>query len=256
MKKRILCLVLCTFAAAVVAGGCSGDGGKTSRISADTSASEPAESADDNSSKVSAESSGQKSKEPTEESPESSEKAQESRESSDTSSKAAKDMTESEAAEASVDGYQFDDEEVVKDYHNPDKFTDNEEFNKLFEKNKLDKEYNEKLKDALSGAQMLSVTNEFSGKWKNAEEAAYKALLEKLEKLETEKDKLVSSEKDWSSNIKNVEESRDHEAERGGTEALLSDSAEVLNRYKSRTAVLLEQIYSLDGSIDISAYGL
>lgn len=257
MNRKLLCLVICTVAAVGAIGGCTaGDGGEKGKPSESSAASEAAESVADSRDGASAEGSGQESDKGSEEQSGGYEDDKESKTSSSASSKEAKDMTESEAAQASTDGYQFDDEEIVKDYHHPDKFTDNEEFNKIFEKNKLDKEYNDKLKDAMTNAQMLSATNEYSGKWSKAEEAAYKALLKKLDKLETEKNKLISSEKDWSSNIRTVEESRDHEAEGGGTEALLSGSAEILNRYKSRTAVLLEQIYSLEGDIDISEYGL
>ncbi len=165
-------------------------------------------------------------------------------------------MDESQAANVDVDGYQFDDEEIVTDYHNPKTFTTNDEFNKLFSANALDAAYNEAQKNAISSTEMLNVTSTYATKWKDMADTAYNNLYDKLSDRSTEQSKLVDSQENWQTEIEAQESLYENEVQEGGTESLLASQAELMNRYKSRAAVLFEQIYQLDGTITLSAYGL
>lgn len=165
-------------------------------------------------------------------------------------------MTESEAAEVSIEGYQFDDEQIVKDYHTAKEFTDNEEFNKIFSSNALDLEYMTELRTAEAINQMRSVTITYSDKWNQKADEVYNALYDALADNPSEREKLEQSQTNWKNGLSEIESSFTAEAQNGGTEAFLAADAAMMNYYKGRAAVLLEQIYELNGNIELSAYGL
>ena len=163
-------------------------------------------------------------------------------------------MTESEAAQASNDGYEFDDEQIVEDYHTAVTFTDNEEFNEIFKNNAYDSAYNEDLKNAVSIQDMRTVTESYGEKWKAMVSTVYNALSVDLDAEENEK--LSQSQEQWLQGLAETESSFMDEAKNGGTEGLLSADTAIMNYYKGRAAKLLEQIYTFNGGIDLSAYGL
>ena len=163
-------------------------------------------------------------------------------------------MTESEAAQASNDGYEFDDEQIVEDYHTAVTFTDNEEFNEIFKNNAYDSAYNEDLKNAVSIQDMRTVTESYGEKWKAMVSTVYNALSVDLDAEENEK--LSQSQEQWLQGLAETESSFIDEAKNGGTEGLLSADTAIMNYYKGRAAKLLEQIYTFNGGIDLSAYGL
>ena len=165
-------------------------------------------------------------------------------------------MTESEAAEVSIDGYQFDDEQIVKDYHNAKEFTDNEEFNSIFSGNAIDTGYMTELRSAETISHMRSITVSYSDKWKQKVDEVYTALYDVLSDNQSERDKLELSQEQWNNGLSEVESSFADEAQNGGTEAFLSADAAMMNYYKGRAAILLLQIYEHNGSIDLSEYGL
>ena len=166
-------------------------------------------------------------------------------------------MTESEAIEVSIDGYQFDDELIVKDYHTAKEFTDNEDFNGIFNNNALDAGYNTELRTADTISQMRSITISYVDKWKLKADDAYNSLYEELADKPEEREKLEASQEQWKASLSETENSFVEEAKNnGGTEALLSADAAMMNYYKGRAAILLEQIYELKGDIDLSTYGL
>lgn len=163
----------------------------------------------------------------------------------------------SEKSEMSYEGYQFDDENIVTDYHTATEFTSDEEFNHIFDKNTLDKEYNSLLMDASSGAEMRKITSDYSEKWKTLADKVYLSLSEKLSNNESEKAKLEESQEKWKESLEVVENSFYEEAKEGGTDGLLAAEGAILNYYKGRTAVLLEQIFVLQGSsIVLSDFGI
>ncbi len=163
-------------------------------------------------------------------------------------------MTESEAAQVSAEGYEFDDEQIIKDYHNPIEFTDNAAFNDLFHNNAVDAAYIEEQKTASSTRDMINITSAYAKKWKEIAELAYQSLGSSLDDANLQK--LNDSQNNWSSGLKDVETSFHDEAQQGGTEALLAAESAIMNYYKGRAAQLLEQIYTLNGSIQLSDFGL
>lgn len=164
-------------------------------------------------------------------------------------------MTESEAIEASVSGYQFDDEQIVSDYHTAETFTDNDFFNDLFKDNALDKAFLEETKQANSTSDMLNLTSEYAAKWGDKAEAAYNALKDELDKENAKK--LEQSQKQWRSGLNDQEAAFRAEATGvEGSDAALSAQTAIMNYYKGRAAKLLEQLYVKNGSIELSDYGL
>ncbi len=164
-------------------------------------------------------------------------------------------MTESEAIEASVSGYQFDDEQIVSDYHTAETFTDNDFFNDLFKDNALDKAFIEETKQANSTSDMLNLTAEYAAKWGDKAEAAYSTLKDELDKENAKK--LEQSQKQWRSGLNDQEAAFRAEATGvEGSDAALSAQTAIMNYYKERAAKLLEQLYVKNGSIELSDYGL
>jgi hypothetical protein len=166
-------------------------------------------------------------------------------------------MTESEAAEVSIDGYQFDDEQIVSDYHTAEEFTKNDEFNSIFKNNILDTEYTENLRDAMTLKEMREVTIECAKQWEEEVGMVYDVLCDMLKDKPEELKKLEASQDEWKISVTIAESSFNEEAASGGTEAMLSADTAMMNYYKGRAAVLLEQIYELNGNqIQLVEYGL
>ena len=259
MKKTSAAFVACLAAIVVAAfAGCSLNinmndssqtsnsmGGNTSTVTEDSASTggdeeSTAESSDEQST---AESSDEQSTE--------SEQESEEEESSETSV-----MTESEALEVSVDGYQFDDEQIVHDYHTAKEFTKNEEFNEIFKTNAIDAEYDKELKKAMSIRDMRNTTATYTQKWEAEVDVAYDALSRKLADNSEALGQLSASQQEWKDSTAAAEESFGAEAQDNGSEGLLAADTAMMNFYKGRAAVLLEQIYEIDGTITLSDYGL
>ncbi len=224
----------------------NGDDGTTSENSDEETESGPQSQEEEESSGSEASDSDSQSSATDEESSET-ESSQESNEES---------PEESDPALAIVDGYQFDDEQIVEDYHTAEEFTSNEEFNKIFKTNQTDSSYDTELKTAESINKMREITRNYAQQWSGTASLAYSALLEKLEEKPEEKEKLELSQQEWNEGLAEIEKSFYEEASEGGTEGLLAADSAMLNYYKGRTAILLEQIYELNGDIDLSEYGL
>ena len=226
-------------------------------IKPEESDQQPEESTEESAKESTEESTKESTEESTDESTQESteESSEESAEENSTSSEESV-MTESEAAEVVIDGYQFDDEQIVKDYHTATEFTSDEEFNKIFSGNALDAQYQQDLMSAQSVSSMRQTTIAYAEKWKDLSAQAYDALYAKLNDRPEEQQKLEQSQNEWQQSVAEAESSFNAEASGGGTEAFLSADAAMMNYYKGRAAVLFDQIYVLDGSIDLSAYGL
>lgn len=194
--------------------------------------------------------------------PESSEQAENSQ---NTESSAASEVSEqSETSETSVppenrpdesedDGYYFDDEQIVDDYHTATEFTDNEEFNKLFLSNKIDKNYQQELQDASTISKMRAVTANYAEIWKTEEEKVYKNLSKLLHDKHEAKSSLEISEQEWKDGVQEATDKfyADIDPNNSGSEELLSADTAVMNYYKGRTAKLYEQIYQLTGEFNM-----
>lgn len=164
---------------------------------------------------------------------------------------------ESSAAQVSYDGYQFDDEQIVDDYHTATVFTSNDTFNEIFSNNALDNEYNSEQQNAGTSSEMRQITASYSTKWKNKVDEIFGELDSILEENPEEHEKLIQSQDEWTSSLPEVESSFYSESGDGmGTEGLIAAEAAVMNYYKGRAAILLEQIYELNGEIDLAQYGL
>lgn len=258
MKKRIFSalLIMSLVMSTAILGGCNdnsdkdSDSTQTAASAADTTdSSEASEEPSDDTQQSSAEEVSEQT------APEISEQ-QSSEESSEqeSSEMSFESMTESEALEASTEGYQFDDEQVVTDYHTAETFTDNEFFNDMFKENALDKAFIEQSKLASSTSDMLNLTTEFTAKWRDMADTACEALGQDLD--EENNKKLLESQERWTKGLTAQEEAFMSEAESGGTEAVLAANTAIMNYYKGRAAKLFEQLYTINGEIQLSDYGL
>ena len=164
---------------------------------------------------------------------------------------------ESSAAQVSYEGYQFDDEQIVEDYHTATVFTSNDTFNEIFAENILDKEYDAEQQNAGTSSEMRQITASYSAKWKSKVDEVFAEIDGILEDNPDEHEKLIQSQDEWTGGLADVESSFYSEADEGaGTEGLIAAEAAVMNYYKGRAAILLEQIYELNGEIDLAQYGL
>lgn len=155
--------------------------------------------------------------------------------------------------ESEDDGYYFDDEQIVDDYHTATVFTDNEEFNNLFRSNKIDMNYQKELQDASTISKMRAVTANYAEVWKAEEEKVYKELSKQLAGRHEAEASLDVSEQEWKDGIQQVidEFYADIDPNNSGSEELLSADTAVMNYYKGRTAKLYEQIYQLTGEFNM-----
>ena len=159
---------------------------------------------------------------------------------------------ESSEDSAIEQGYFFDDEQIVEDYHHATEFTDDEKFNELFAQNDIDKSYFDELKTAESTVDMRVITQKYADQWKSEQEEAYIKLYDQLQELPEEQDKLVESQNTWNSGLEDALQGFLDEASGSGSNGLLAADSAILNYYKGRAAVLYYQIYLLTGSFDMN----
>ena len=154
--------------------------------------------------------------------------------------------------ESSESAYFFDDEQIVEDYHTAQTFTDDETFNESFMNNSIDKECSDKMKDAVTEADMRLIIGEYIEKWKEQSQSAYEKLKELLKDNPDELEKLEISQKNWTDTLDSKKEewySSENFAELG-TMGLLSADTAMMNYYKGRAAVLYQQIFILTGNME------
>ncbi len=270
MRKTAFILFLAAAAALTCLVGCAGKNGdgKTSQTaegsSRQASVQTPAEVSGENS--VSAQSSEESKPEesrneeskPEESKPEESKpeesKPEESKSEESKSEESKPDESEESKKESSAEeqGYFFDDEDIVEDYHTATVFTDDEDFNKLFAENEIDKSYNEEMKNPETVAEMRIVTEDYTRRWQKQEEKAYEKLGAALEEMPAEKEKLERSQEQWLADLEKTEASFIQEASDNGTYGLLAADSAMMNYYKGRAAVLYHQLYLLNGSFDMT----
>ena len=157
-----------------------------------------------------------------------------------------------EDSESTDTGYVFEVRDIVEDYHNAEKFTDDEQFNALFEENDIDKAYIAEQKETEEILQMRKTTIRYAGIWKNEADEAYGKLYDMLSELPEEREKLVASQQEWESELETIEEGFRQEGGDAGTYGLLAADSAIMNYYKGRAAVLYHQIYLLSGSFDMN----
>lgn len=154
----------------------------------------------------------------------------------------------SEITESSINDFPYtsDDESIEESAHQHPEYTDNENFNTLFAANGLDSSYQKALADAPE-SQMASITAQYASYWKIEVENAYNALADATgSNLDEEKE-------EWNAEAEvKTQEIYDTAKSEGGSLAVLSAYAEVMNLYKAKAAQLYEQVYALTGSFSLA----
>ena len=270
-NKTRLAIVIAVLALSAALGACAKGGSKNQNSTVSSSVSVSVSVSQDSTSSVSqisaaSEVSGEESQESGETSAASevSQVSQESESSEEESSNVqvseeeSSELSETEPSEESTDtsetvqGYYFDDEQIIEDYHHATEFTDDEAFNELFAGNDIDKAYNDELKMAESTLEMRSITQKYADQWKSEQQEAYLKLYDQLQELPEEQEKLVESQNSWNSQLDTELQKFLDEASGSGSNGVLAADSAILNYYKGRAAVLYHQIYLLTGSFDMN----
>ena len=171
-----------------------------------------------------------------------------------TNDTATNDASTEEGAETSEDGqdgYYFDDEQIVTHYHDVKAFTNDETFNELFSKNKIDQQYKEETEMMETLSQMREAAIRYGEIWKAEVTKAYQKLFDALKDKPEEQQKLERSQQEWESSLSDAESSLREEAEENGTLGPLAADNSVMNYYKGRACVLYHQLYLLNGSFSM-----
>ena len=169
----------------------------------------------------------------------------------DTSTNDASTEEGAETSEDGQDGYYFDDEQIVTHYHDVKAFTNDETFNELFSKNKIDQQYKEETEMMETLSQMREAAIRYGEIWKAEVTKAYQKLFDALKDKPEEQQKLEKSQQEWESSLSNAESSLREEAEENGTLGPLAADNSVMNYYKGRACVLYHQLYLLNGSFSM-----
>ena len=156
-----------------------------------------------------------------------------------------------ETSEDGQDGYYFDDEQIVTHYHDVKAFTNDETFNELFSKNKIDQQYKEETEMMETLSQMREAAIRYGEIWKAEVTKAYQKLFDALKDKPEEQQKLERSQQEWESSLSDAESSLREEAEENGTLGPLAADNSVMNYYKGRACVLYHQLYLLNGSFSM-----
>ena len=169
----------------------------------------------------------------------------------DTSTNDASIEEGAETSEDGQDGYYFDDEQIVTHYHDVKAFTNDETFNELFSKNKIDQQYKEETEMMETLSQMREAAIRYGEIWKAEVTKAYQKLFDALKDKPEEQQKLEKSQQEWESSLSDAESSLREEAEENGTLGPLAADNSVMNYYKGRACVLYHQLYLLNGSFSM-----
>ena len=169
----------------------------------------------------------------------------------DTSTNDASTEEGAETSEDGQDGYYFDDEQIVTHYHDVKAFTNDETFNELFSKNKIDQQYKEETEMMETLSQMREAAIRYGEIWKAEVTKAYQKLFDALKDKPEEQQKLEKSQQEWESSLSDAESSLREEAEENGTLGPLAADNSVMNYYKGRACVLYHQLYLLNGSFSM-----
>lgn len=258
-NKAVICILACAVLLSSILSACTsgGDSKKqdsTSKTVSDTAVSTEEseevsetshqdESSSDDVSEVSAESSDEESSEPAESSQESFDES-----SDESSEESSAESSEESSEQSTVQEYVFEEDTSEKDYQDPHHFTDNDEFNRLFEENETDKQYKLDAMECDTIMDMRNLAQDYGNKWKAQEGASYEKLYVLLEEYPTEREKLYESELNWKASVEEAEERFREAFESDGSAGLLEVDASMLNYYKYRAAFLYLQIYKLTGS--------
>lgn len=257
MKKRLLAAMVlgALVTSCVLSSGCSPQKNQSASPNNSTVHSSAA-SENSKEEAVSAISADESSRDVTESSDiseaESSTPEESSRDEQPSAESSAENSEENSSEESSLpemyDGYYFDDEQIVEDYHTAHDFTDNEAFNKMFADNPLNQQFEADSREVENESDMRALTIRYGELWKQEAQDAYEKLSALLKEVPAQKEKLIESQEKWEASLGEIEQGFIQEAsEQGvrGTQAMLAADSAMMNYYKGRAAVLYEQIYQL-----------
>ncbi len=124
--------------------------------------------------------------------------------------------------------------------------TENDEFNKKFKDNPIDKKYIEEMNDAVSNLDMVNVSQKYGEIWQKEINYAYKCL-EKYMETDTGKNPALykAEQKTWESGKESsLKKINSQAAEAGGSMAGVNESAAVMDFYRSRAAKIYSELYT------------
>lgn len=123
--------------------------------------------------------------------------------------------------------------------------TDSPEFNALFKKNPIDKQYITESNKAFSNVEMVQLSNKYAGIWEKEVNSAY----EKVTKLATgdARSKIKSDQTAWvNGKTAALKKINDEAQAAGGTMAQVNAASATMDYYRSRAAQVYRQLYSFD----------
>ncbi len=170
---------------------------------------------------------------------------------SDTSADTDESSADADSSEESTDesSYEYSEQTININYRNPSVFTDNDEFNQLFENNSIDTAYKEAARETDgTTSSMRSLVQEYAKKWEDEVDTAYEILCNELADNEEQLTQLRQSQQEWLSSVDAVEQNFiDEQRNQGGSVDLLAADTQMLNYNKARAASLYEEIFVLTG---------
>lgn len=124
---------------------------------------------------------------------------------------------------------------------------DEAKFNAYFKSNPIDKAYDDKMVNAVSTKDMVTVNSQFADIWKNEITSAYNRLMSILSG--TEKERVVSEQSQWEQGKDAaIRKIGDDAAKIGGTLSQITASGDVMNYYKTRAKALYMELFAYDPS--------
>ncbi|MFU0832014.1 MAG: LprI domain-containing protein [Oscillospiraceae bacterium] len=126
--------------------------------------------------------------------------------------------------------------------------TDNEEFNKKFAENPIDKAYIKESDEAISTVDMVTVSQKYTELWQQEVEHAWEELSAKLSTQTDAKAEELKAEQEQWENTKDAEIQKitSEALNAGGSLAEVNAISQVMDFYRSRAAQLYRELYDYD----------
>lgn len=122
---------------------------------------------------------------------------------------------------------------------------DEAKFNAYFKLNPIDKAYDEKMLNAVSTKDMVTVNSDFSNAWKSEITSVYNRLMSVLSGAE--KERVTTEQSQWEQGKDAaIRKINDDAAKIGGTLSQITAASDVMNYYKNRAKALYMELYAYD----------
>ena len=144
-----------------------------------------------------------------------------------------------DAAASSEDGTPSDGATTLKNI-----VTSNKEFNKLFEKNPIDKAYLAEMEKASSTADMIAVNEKYTKLWQTEVDTGYKKLLAKAP--DAKKKTYQNRQEKWVTGTPEDLQKIATKAQNAGSTAQLQISRDTMEHYRERAAAIYKNLYTHD----------